>query len=72
MAYAEYPVMEYFTKEGWALPVQSNSRYSVNQKKILYNLFMQGEDSNKKVTPDQAVQEIRKTLPVESCDVKAN
>ena len=65
MTCAGYPVMEYMNKEGWALPVRSNFRYSEDQKKILYGLFIKGQKSKKKVTPEEAVAEIRKKLPVD-------
>ena len=65
MACAEYPVMEFLNQKGWALPVRSKFRFNDRQKRILYDLYMQGEKSNKKVTPEQAVQVIRKNLKVE-------
>ena len=65
MAYTEYPVMEYLNKEGWAQPVRKNSQYSEDQKNILYVLFIKGQKSKKKVTPEEAVAEIRKKLPVD-------
>ena len=52
-------------KEGWALPVRSNIRYSEDQKKILYGLFIKGQKSKKKVTPEEAVADIRKKLLVD-------
>ena len=52
-------------KEGWALPVRSNFRYSEDQKKILYGLFIKGQKSKKKVTPEEAVADIRKKLLVD-------
>ena len=59
MACEEYPVMESFDEEGWALPVRAFFRYSKCQKKILYDLFIQDEETNKKLTPEQVVGEIR-------------
>ena len=61
----EYPVMEYMNKEGWPLPVRSNFQYSEDQKNILYGLFIKGQKSKIKVTPEKAVAEIRKKLPVD-------
>ena len=65
MACAEYPVMEYLNKEGWAQPVGKNFRYSEDQKKILYGLFIKGQKSKKKATPEEAVAKIRKKLPID-------
>ena len=65
MACARYPVMDTFTKQGWGLPTRSSFRYSAKQKKVLYELFMQGERNNKKLTPEQVQQEICKKLAVD-------
>ena len=65
MACAEYSVMECINKEGWTLPLRSNFRYSEDQKKILYGLFIKVQKSKKKVTSEEAVAEIRKKLPVD-------
>ena len=43
IACTQHPVMDSFNIQGWALPTRSSFRYSTNQKKILYELFMQGE-----------------------------
>jgi hypothetical protein len=52
------------SKEGWALPVRSNFRFSQYQKKILYKLFLTGEETGRKVSPEDAEMEIRKQLDV--------
>ena len=65
IACTQHPVMDSFNIQGWALPTRSSFRYSTNQKKILYELFMQGEKNNKKLTPEQVQQEIRKKLSIE-------
>ena len=44
---------------------EENSQYSEDQKNILYVLFIKGQKSKKKVTPEEAVAEIRKKLPVD-------
>ena len=49
-----------FTMQGWALPQRSNFKYSYLQKKLLYDIFMDGEKNGKKRTPEQAALEIRK------------
>ena len=65
MACAQFPTMESFQIEGWALPVRSTFRFSKPQKKILYEMFISGEKNNKKFTAQQAVEEIRSKLPVD-------
>ena len=65
MACAEHSVMECINKEGWTLPLRSNFRYSEDQKKILYGLFIKVKKSKKKVPYEEAVAEIRKKLPVD-------
>ena len=55
-----------FTKSGWALPVRKNFRFSEKQKKILYKVFMDGEVSGKKMSPEQVHLELSKVLtPIE-------
>ena len=61
----EIEVMSSFREKGWALPVRAFFRFNDRQKKLLYNMFIAGEKTNKKFTAEQAVQEIRKKLPVE-------
>ena len=39
-----------------------NFRFKEPQKRILFQLFMEGENSGKKVTPEMAAQEIRQQL----------
>ena len=50
------------TKPGWALPVRKNFRFSEKQKKILHKVFMNGEVSGKKISPEQLHLELRKVL----------
>ena len=50
--------------KGWALPTRSTFRYSMRQKDILYKLFMEGEVSGKKFSPEQVYLLIRKELQV--------
>ena len=38
--------------KGWALPTRSTFRYSMRQKDTLYKLFMEGEVSGKKFSPE--------------------
>ena len=61
----EVAVMSSFNEMGWALPSRAFFRYTDRQKKILYDIFTSGRDSNKKATAEQAVQVIRNQLPVE-------
>ena len=51
-----------FTKPGWELSVRNNSRFSEKQKKIFYKVFMHGEVSGKKMSPEQVHLELRKVL----------
>ena len=59
----EYPdQLRIFTKPGWASPSRKNFRFSDNKKKILYKVFMDGEVSGKKMSPEQVPLELRKVL----------
>ena len=49
---------------GWALPIRSNFRFSLTQKKILYKLFMNGEQTGQKMSAEEAELEVRKQLTV--------
>lgn len=59
------PLIQVFEKEGWALPVRSTFRYTYKQKKLLYDFFMEGEISGKKMRADQVEKLSRKKLEVE-------
>ena len=37
--------------EGWALPLRKQFRYTKKQKKLLFEIFMAGEESGKKMSP---------------------
>ena len=65
IACAEYPVIEYIKKVTWSLPVRSNFQYLEDQEMMLYGLFTIGQKNKKKVTPEEAVAEIRKKLPAD-------
>ena len=59
----EYPdQLHIFAKPGWVLSLRTNFRFSENQKKILYKVFMDGEVSGKKMSPEQVHRELRKAL----------
>ena len=45
------PLLGTFNNEEWALPVQKSFKYSYKQKKILFDCFMQGETTGRKMTP---------------------
>ena len=51
---ASNKVMEMLQADGWAIPSRSNFRFSFEQKEILYKLFMDGEKTGNKVSPDSA------------------
>ena len=61
----KYPLMKLFTKEGWSLPTRKMFRYSYKQKKLLYDYFMEGELSKKKLSPEQVAKLLRKDLAPE-------
>ena len=47
---------------GSYLSMQKNFRFKNPQKRILLELFIEGENSGKKVSPEIAAQEIRQQL----------
>ena len=47
------PAMLIFKETGWTLPVRSNFRYIYKQKKVLYDIFIEGETLGKKTSPQQ-------------------
>ena len=47
---------------GSCSPVRQNFRFKEPQKRISLQLFMEGENSGKKVTPEMAAQEISQQL----------
>ena len=56
------PLMKEIAEQGWALPHRSNFKYSYEQKVLLYDIFMEGEKTNKKMSPQDAELLIRKDL----------
>ena len=56
--------MSIFKETGWALPVRSNCRYTYKQKKVLYNIFIEGETKGKKMSPEQVEKILRQKLQV--------
>ena len=54
--------MSQFNKEGWALPLRSNFRFTAVQKKLLYEIFIRGEKGGKKSTAEQSSLLIRHKL----------
>ena len=54
--------MQYFSPMGWALPVKKKTKFSQKQRTMLFELFMQGEESGKKVSAEQAHLMLRKKL----------
>ena len=51
-----------FTKPRWVLPMRKDFRFSEKQKKILYKVFVDGEVSGKKMSPEQVHLELIKVL----------
>ena len=56
-------VLNEFRNKGWALPVRRHFRYTEQQKKLLLEIFIAGEESGKKMNPDQVHQVLRRKLP---------
>nr|XP_047141455.1 uncharacterized protein LOC124816344 [Hydra vulgaris] len=46
-----------------ALPVRSSSRFSNQQKELLYKYFIRGEESGNKMSPEQVRMQLRRELP---------
>ena len=44
-----------FEKQGWALPKKNVTRFTYWQRKFIYDIFTQGEDTKKKITPEKVV-----------------
>ena len=59
------PILQPFNEMGWALPIRKKTRFTDKQKKLLYDIFIQGEESGKKNSPHQAHLQIRKSLTPE-------
>ena len=54
--------MKVFESQGWALPIRSKFRFSKQQKSLLYGYFIDGEESGKKMSPEQVHLLLRKDL----------
>ena len=46
-------------RKGWALPKHKNFRYTKKQKSVLMKMFFDGERTGKKMSAEQAVEQIR-------------
>ena len=57
-----YPTMNLFKEIGWALPTHSTFRYTLEQKRLLYKYFIEGEKSGKKMSLEQVEMMILKDL----------
>ena len=47
------PLFKLVTKQGWAIPTVETFRYSYEQKKFLYDIFMNGQETGKKKSPEE-------------------
>ena len=47
-----------FHQKGWALPVKLTFHFKGNQKSLLFKLFVNGENTGSKVSPDAAHEEM--------------
>ena len=59
------PSFQKLSMMGWALPIRSYFRFTSRQKALLYDIFIEGEESGKKSSAEEASLRIRKSLPVE-------
>ena len=60
--YQNSPTFSKFNEMGSCSPVRQNFRFKEPQKRISLQLFMEGENSGKKVTSEMAAQEISQQL----------
>ena len=44
---------------GWALPQKSFTRFSFCQLKYIYDLFIQGETTGRKATPEKVFNDVK-------------
>ena len=56
------PLFAEVTKQGWAIPTIATFRYSFDQKKFLYDIFMTGQDTGKKKSPEEVELLVRKNF----------
>ena len=56
--------MSIFKETGWSLPVRSTFRYTYKLKKVLYDIFIEGETKSKKMSPEQVEKILRQKLQV--------
>ena len=56
------PLLRRISEQGWELPRRQTFRYSYTQKKLLYDIFMGGERTGKKKSPDEAERFLRTNL----------
>ena len=59
------PVMQPVNELGWGLPVRRRTIFTDKQRKLLYDIFIEREESGKKVFPQEAHLQIRKSLKPE-------
>ena len=56
------PLFAEVTKQGWAIPTIATFRYSFDQKKFLYDIFMTGQETGKKKSPEEVELLVRKNF----------
>ncbi|GBN68352.1 hypothetical protein AVEN_30729-1 [Araneus ventricosus] len=49
-------------RKGWALPNRKITRFSYKQELYIYNIFMKGEKSGVKSSPENTVKEMRQQI----------
>ena len=47
------------SKQGWAIPTRANFHYTLAQKKFLYDIFLMGEETGKKKSPEEVERLVR-------------
>ena len=64
--------MQVFQNPGWAIQVRSTFWYNAKLKQLLYKYFIQGEETGKKMSPQQVHQSLCSKLTTGKCHCKAN
>ena len=58
-ACSKVSLMSFFAEQGWAIPTRAFYRYPIDLKKFLYDLFIEGEDTGRKKSPEEVEQLVR-------------
>ena len=55
----EVKLMSIISNQGWAIPTRTTFRYTPAQKKFLYDIFLTGEETGKKKSPEEVERLVR-------------